>query len=87
MCMQSYAARTGGAVKQFLLLRGLLQGLLSLCKSAALTENLLCYAEPCNLHGVCQSNNTCFCGNAHSTCKPKDTTSGCETNTGSDNNK
>ena len=46
-----------------------------------------CRAEPCNLHGTCQTNNTCFCSNSFDTCKARDTTSGCETNTGSDFNK
>ncbi|CAL5224936.1 g7705 [Coccomyxa viridis] len=43
-------------------------------------------AEPCNLHGTCQTNNTCFCSNSFDTCRPRDMTSGCETNTGSDFN-
>ncbi len=27
-------------------------------------------AEPCNLHGICQTNNTCFCGNGYASCAP-----------------
>jgi hypothetical protein len=42
-------------------------------------------AEPCNLHGTCQTNNTCFCSNGYKTCRPNDgtltsATAGCETN-------
>ena len=44
-------------------------------------------AEPCNLNGICQSNNTCFCENDFATCAPLDTTNGCETNIGNDTNK
>jgi len=44
-------------------------------------------AEPCNLNGICQSNNTCFCQNGFATCAPLDTTNGCETNVATDVNK
>lgn len=47
----------------------------------------LCAAEPCNLGGTCQTNNTCFCDNSFKTCQPRDKTNGCETNIGSDVNK
>lgn len=50
-------------------------------------ELCMCFAEPCNLHGTCQTNNTCFCDNSYKTCKPIDETNGCETNIGSDVNK
>ena len=45
---------------------------------------LACGAEPCNLHGTCQTNNTCFCTNGYATCRPPDgtitgATAGCET--------
>ena len=41
-------------------------------------------AEPCNLRGDCQTNNTCFCTNGYKTCVPNDGTiisasAGCET--------
>jgi hypothetical protein len=44
-------------------------------------------AEPCNLQGICQTNNTCFCDNSFTTCLSIDKTNGCETQTGSDVNK
>ena len=47
-------------------------------------------AEPCNLHGVCQTNNTCACTNGYKTCRPQSgtqtsATAGCETNVYTDN--
>ena len=27
-------------------------------------------AEPCNRQGICQTNNTCFCGNGFASCAP-----------------
>ena len=46
---------------------------------------VLSRAEPCNLRGTCQTNNTCFCTNGYATCRPQDgtmtsATAGCETN-------
>lgn len=48
-------------------------------------------AEPCNLRGVCQTNNTCACTNGYRTCRPQSgtltsATAGCETNIYTDNN-
>ncbi|KAK9820843.1 hypothetical protein WJX81_005204 [Elliptochloris bilobata] len=28
------------------------------------------YQEPCNRNGICQTNNTCFCGNGFASCAP-----------------
>ena len=47
----------------------------------------LCTAEPCNLQGTCQTNNTCFCDNDYTSCGDRDSSNGCETQTGSDINK
>ena len=48
-------------------------------------------AEPCNLRGDCQTNNTCFCTNGYKTCRPNDGTitgasAGCETDIYEDDN-
>ena len=48
-------------------------------------------AEPCNLRGDCQTNNTCFCTNGYKTCKANDGTitgasAGCETDIYEDDN-
>ena len=29
------------------------------------------FADPCNAHGICQTNNTCFCGNGYASCAPQ----------------
>ena len=49
-----------------------------------MSECLECCAEPCNLRGDCQTNNTCFCTNGYKSCVPSDGTiisasAGCET--------
>ena len=48
-------------------------------------------AEPCNLRGDCQTNNTCFCTNGYKTCRANDGTitgasAGCETDIYEDDN-
>lgn len=35
-----------------------------------LTCCALLRAEPCNRQGICQTNNTCFCGNGFASCAP-----------------
>ena len=58
-----------------------------LCEQWSKEQHLrlpLCCAEPCNLRGDCQTNNTCYCTNGWKTCVPNDGTvtsasAGCET--------
>ncbi len=68
-----------------------MKGQLERSSNQQLLSRPVCCAEPCNLRGDCQTNNTCYCTNGWKTCVPNDGTvtsasAGCETYVYDDDN-